>query len=141
MNTYHAYAIDGGKAKIMREVNKQIQSIEVSTFKGWCANKSIPIRETDIDGKQTIKELNLFNFWYTHPLRFEYTDVGFDPSKTFDRNNRSIEIYDMWRGWETEGKKPETLVEVRAVKDTLRFIYDIICDKNMTNFYWVMSLL
>ena len=87
--------------------------------------------------KQNI--LKLYDFWYTHPLRFEYTGVDFNPSKTFDRNDRSIDTYDMWRGWETIGKKPETLAEVCAVKDVLRFIYEIICNKKMGHFYWVLS--
>ena len=45
----------------------------------------------------------------------------------------------MWRDWETVGKKPETLAEKLAVKDVLRFIYEIICNRNMTHFYWVLS--
>jgi hypothetical protein len=139
MNKYHAYVIDGGKARIYREVNKYIQSLEISAFRGWCANKSIPISSTDPDGKKEIKELKLYDFWYTHRDRFEYTNVDFNPSKMFDRYDRSIDVYDMWRGWETEGKKPETVGEQLAVKDILRFIYEIICDKNMTHFCWVLS--
>ena len=45
----------------------------------------------------------------------------------------------MWRNWETVGKKPDTPAEVRAVKDILRFIYEIICNKSMSHFYWVLS--
>jgi hypothetical protein len=33
MNKYHAYVIDGGRARIYREVNKYIQSLEVSAFR------------------------------------------------------------------------------------------------------------
>ena len=139
MNKYHAYVIDGGKARIYREVNKYIQSVEISAFKGWCANKSIPITEMDADGKKETKYVKLYDFWYTHPFRFEYTSVDFNPSQTFERNDRSDDVYNMWRGWETVAKKPETVAEVRAVKELLRFIYEIICDKNMEHFYWVLS--
>jgi Family of unknown function (DUF5906) len=139
MNKYHAYVIDGGKAKINREVNNYIQSLEISAFKGWCANKSIPITSADPDGKTETKYIKLYDFWYTHPFRFEYNEVGFDPSKTFDRNDRSVDVYDMWRGWETKGKKPATIDEKLVVKHILRFIYEIICDKNMSHFFWVLS--
>lgn len=132
MNKYHAYVIDGGRATIYREVNGYIQSVEISAFKGWCANKSIPLKTTDPDGKEETKDLKLFDFWFTHPLRFEYTKVSFDPREKFDRNDRSVDVYDMWRGWETEAQKG-------PVKDYLRFIYDIICHKNMGHFYWVLS--
>jgi Family of unknown function (DUF5906) len=139
MNKYHSYVIDGGKARIYREVNKYIQSIEISAFRGWCANKSVPIKTTDTDGKEETKELRLYDFWYTHPDRFEYTSVDFDPSKIFDRNDRNNDVHNMWRYWETIGKKPDTLAEVLAVKDVLRFIYEIISNKNMSHFYWVLS--
>jgi Family of unknown function (DUF5906) len=133
MNKYHSYVIDGGKARIYREVNKYIQSIEISAFRGWCANKSVPITSADPDGKTETKYIKLYDYWYTHPDRFEYTSVDFDPSKTFDRNDRSNDVHNMWRDWETEGKKGP------HVKDILRFIYEIICNKNMGHFYWVMS--
>jgi Family of unknown function (DUF5906) len=139
MNKYHAYVIDGGRAKVFREVNKYIQSIEISAFQGWCANKSVPITTTDSEGKIETKELRLYDYWFRHRDRFEYSGVGFDPSKEFDRNDRSNDIYDMWRYWETIGKKPDTLEEVCAVKDVLRFIYEIICNKSMSHFYWVLS--
>ena len=139
MNKYHSYVIDGGKARIYREVNKYIQSVEISAFRGWCANKNVHLTSTDPEGKTETKELKLYEFWYTNRDRFEYTSVDFDPSKTFNRNDRSIDSHNMWRGWETIGKKPATLAEVRAVKDVLRFIYEIICNRNMTHFYWVMS--
>jgi Family of unknown function (DUF5906) len=139
MNKYHAYVIDGGKARIFREVNNNIQSLEIDAFRGWCANKSVPLTSTDPDGKTETKELKLYEFWYTHRDRFEYTGVDFNPSKTFNRNDRGIDVYDMWRNWETVAKKPETLAEKLAIKDVLRFIYEIICNRNMTHFYWVLS--
>jgi Family of unknown function (DUF5906) len=135
MNKYHAYVIDGGKSKIYREVNKYIQSIEISAFRGWCANKSPPITEVDPDGKVTTKYIKLYDFWYTHFLRFEYTGVDFDPNTTFDRNDRSVDTYNMWRGWETVGVKGDW----KQVKEMLRFIYEIICNKNTEHFYWVLS--
>jgi hypothetical protein len=63
MNKYHAYVIDGGRARIFREVNKYIQSLEISAFKGWCANKSIPITAEDPEGKKETKYVKLYDFW------------------------------------------------------------------------------
>jgi len=132
IDKYYSYVIDGGKPKIYREVNKDIQSLEISAFKGWCANKSVPITETDPDGKTETKYIPLFTFWWKHFGRYEYNYVDFDPNNTFDRNDRSNDVYNMWRGWETNEKKGDC-------KDALGFIYEIICDKNRKHFFWVLS--
>jgi hypothetical protein len=139
INKYYSFVIDGGKSKVYREVNKDIQSLDISAFKDWCANKSVPVTTTDPDGKTETTHIKLFDFWWKHVGRLEYAYVDFDPSKTFDRNDRSNDTYNMWRGWETIGKKPETLEEKLAVKDLLRFIYEIICNRNRKHFFWTLS--
>lgn len=48
-------------------------------------------------------------------------------------------FYNTWEGWETVARKPETVDEKRALKELLRFIYVIVCDKNVGHFHWVCS--
>jgi len=76
-------------------------------------------------------------------LRNNLDGLVFDPSyppRAFLRQGIKT-FYNTWEGWETVAQKPETVDEKRALKELLRFIYVIICDKNVDHFHWVCSWL
>jgi hypothetical protein len=132
INKYHSFVTDGSKGVIFREINNRIQTLEISAFKAWCANKSVPVTSINAEGNKLTEQVKLFDLWFNSRLRFEYTTVDFDPSKTFDRNDRRNDVYNMWRGWETVAKPG-------SYKEALQFIYEIICDRNKKHFFWVLS--
>lgn len=47
LNKYFAFAVDSGKAKMLREVGKDVTVWDMSTFKEWCDNKPATVESID----------------------------------------------------------------------------------------------
>ncbi len=138
MNKYFAFSVIGGKAKYIREIGDDFNIWEPSTMAEWCSNKPATVQSIDPEGTVNSKEVPLVPIYKAG--RFEYPKgLSFTPGSTFDRNDRSIDAYETWRGWETVGNKWSSVAEKRALKEVRRFIYVIICDKNAMHFHWVCS--
>jgi Family of unknown function (DUF5906) len=138
LNKYFAFSVIGGKAKYIREIGDDFTIWEPSTMAEWCSNKPATIETIDPEMKVSTKEVPLLPIYKAGRLEYP-KGLSFNPGSTFDRNDRSIDAYETWRGWETLGKKWTSVAEKRSLKEVLRFIYVIICDKNAIHFHWVCS--
>jgi hypothetical protein len=137
MNKYFAFAIDDGEAKMIKEINNDVQIWKMSAFKEWCRTKSVPIETMDPDGTKVRKEVPLLPIY--NAGRFEYNGgLGFDPSKTFNRYDRSVDTYNTWRDWETKPVKPKGK-DIKKLRRLLQFIFVVICDRNVAHFKWVCT--
>jgi hypothetical protein len=138
LNKYFAFTVIGGKAKYIREIGDDFNIWEPSTLAEWCSNKPATVETIDPEGNVTNKPAPLLPIYKAGRLEYP-KGLSFNPGESFDRYDRSVDAYETWRGWETVGKKWTTVAEKRALKEVLRFIYVIICDKNAMHFHWVCS--
>jgi|SRR5271165_6732229 len=139
LNKYFAMVYAGEDAKIFFDLNEEIFIWKVATFKKWCESKfvrfTVPNPDPDAENKFISKNYALFPIY--NRSRFEYTGgVRLDPGKTFNRYDRTVDAYNLWRGWKTVAKKWKGRRRTKAIP---RFIFVIICDKNVLHYHWVCS--
>ena len=130
LNRRFAFVIDGGKARVAIELNRIINTWDMSAFKDWASTKILMVTSINPFGGKSETPINLYAFWLK--CRIEYIGFSFTPGTTFDRNDRTCDLYDTWRDWDTVAHRGNVL-------PYLEFFYKIICNSDREHYTWVMS--
>lgn len=151
MNASHAFVRSyGGKAVVTNLVYNEFYKKEIIEF---LTPETIQIIYCNRMAEETLNDkkgaLQLGKWWLLHPHRKEYATVTFEPSKPpgeYHRvDNQKLQrndvledkfktYFNLWEGFAVEPVKG-------CWKNTLKHIYNILCNSDSTKFKYVMRWL
>lgn len=117
-----------GSARVIREDDMQdgLELYGVEDLTKEFANQSIPVQSENKKGEEVVDMVNPIKLWLTHPERRTARGLVFLPE------GQKIGAYNLWRGWSCEPEEGD----VSMFTD---WMFDIIADRDETNYKWIMG--
>jgi hypothetical protein len=121
-NKYYAAIIIGGKFRILRERNDEIEFMTKRDFMDSLEN----IRITITNEKGDRKYVSIAEIWVKHEKRRNYNDLVFDLSHVGNYDEK----YNLWKGYKIEPKEGDVTPFMGLMNDT-------ICSENGNSFNYL----